>query len=164
MTRDNVKQILAKLTILYPHFTVGEPIAGFKPTDVWFEMIGDMDFEKAMEAVKACAKKCKYPPTIAEIQEEYDKIMSAEKHEQGEIKRYFEYARSYYPGSGEAGYGWKEFSERAKTKEDAARLQTLIMDYVRYVETSGGSDVIDFAECCKTVRRDGGNITVGNVE
>ena len=162
MTREETKNILDIIMRAYPRMKIVETK---EDVDLWYECLEDLEYPKARRAAINIVKTAKdFPPDIATIREAYNEIASAEKHELGEIKRYFEYARSFYPGSGEAGYGWKEFSERAKTKEDAARLQTLIMDYVRFVETSGGTDVIDFAECCKTVRRDGENITVGNME
>lgn len=162
MVENEFMKIIGLIRGAFPHM---DRFKEADVKDVWFECLEDLEYNKARTATMNAIKKAKdFPPDIATIREAYNEIASAEKHELGEIKRYFEYARSFYPGSGEAGYGWKEFSERAKTKEDAVKLQTLIMDYVRFVETSGGTDVIDFAECCKTVRRDGGNITVGNVE
>lgn len=148
MTRDEVKKILAKLTIMYPHFTVGEAVCGFKPTDVWFEMIGDMDYATADKAVIACTQKCKYPPTVADIREEYDNIVAEEKRTVGDILRYYEMTRSYYPGSGDPGYGKAEFLERAKTPEQAARLYTEIVKYVN----SCTDWVMDFAECIRTIK------------
>lgn len=147
MTRDEVKKIIAKLTILYPHFSVGETIGGFKPTDVWFEMIGDMDFAKADKAVRSCAQRCKYPPTIADIREEYDAIVAAEKKYKAEINRFYEQSRSYYPGSGEYGNGRAEFFERATTPEQAERLYNAIVRYVNGCTDS----TIDFVECVNTV-------------
>lgn len=148
MTKDDVKKIIAKLTIMYPHFSVGEAIAGFKPTDVWFEMIGDMDYEKADRAVKACTQKCKYPPTVADIREEYDNIVAEEKRAAGDILRYYDMARSYYPGSGDPGYGKAEFLERAKTPEQAAWLYAAIIKYVNNCTDS----TMDFAECIRTIK------------
>lgn len=148
MTREEVKKILAKLTIMYPHFTVGEAIAGFKPTDVWYEVIGDMDYAKADKAVQACMQRCKYPPTAADIREEYDKILSTEKRAQADILRYYEMTRSYFPGSGEIDNGKSDFLERAKTPEQAARLYAAVVQYV-----NGCTDnTILFDECIKTIK------------
>lgn len=153
MTKEETKLVLAKLTILYPHFTVGDAVAGFKPTDVWHEMMEDMDFAKAMQALKVCTKKCKYPPTVADITEEYNVIIEEEKKVQGEIRQSYSNIRSYYPGCGELNYGWEEFKARAKTPEQARRLSQAIFAYVRQCE-SERKDVVDFAECIKGIRRE----------
>lgn len=160
MTREETKQVLAKLTILYPHFTVGEAVAGFKPTDVWHEMMEDMDFEKTMKALKACAKKCKYPPTVADITEEYNVIVDEEKKIRGEIKNSYDNIKSYYPGSGGANYGWAEFQERAKTPEDARALSQIIFQFVRQCENEKCDNTPDFAEVIKGIRREGERLVI----
>ena len=126
--------------------------------DVWTRSLEDLEYEKAEKATYNCLKENEFPPSIAEIRKSYDVIAAAEKHELGEIRRFYEQARSFYPGCGEVGYGWKEFSARAKTKEDAEKLQNLIISYVQRIDKTGG-DVIDFAECVKSVRYDKGIIT-----
>lgn len=158
MTRDEVKKILAKLTIMYPHFAVGEPVCGFKPTDVWFEMIGDMDYARADKAVVACTQKCKYPPTVADIREEYDRISAEANKDEREIREYYERTRSYYPGSGDYNYGWEEWLTRVSEASDrvsAARwLNNRITQYVNSCE----KETMDFAECVRTIgneRKDG---------
>ena len=156
MTRDETKQILAKLTILYPHFTVGDSVAGFKPTDVWHEMMEDMDFEKVTQALKVCVNKSKYPPTIGEIREVYDEIIASEKKEYYAIKNEFDRCRDYYPGSGTIDNGWKEFQERltkakAGMQIEAARyLANKVIGYVHECEKSG-TNPIEFAECIRNI-------------
>ena len=153
MIRDEVKKIIAKLTILYPHFTVGETVGGLKPTDVWMEMIGDMDFDKADTAVKKCAQRCKFPPTIADIREEYEKIMSEEKQKEAAVKEFYNQARNYYPGSGEYGYGWKEWQDRLNDDPSESRVEAsrwLLNRIVKYVN-SCESETMDFAEAVSTI-------------
>ena len=126
--------------------------------DVWYECLQDLEYNKARTATLNAIKQAKdFPPDIATIREQYKVLDAAEKHELGEIRRFYEQARSYYPGCGEVGYGWKEFVKRAKTRGDAEKLQNLIIGYVQQAEKTG--DVIDFAECVKTVRYDNGIIT-----
>ena len=130
--------------------------------DVWFECLEDLEYKKARKATLNAIKEAKdFPPDIATIREKYGLLDAEEKHEIGEIRRFYEQARSYYPGCGDVGYGWIDFRERAKTKEDAERLQNLIVAYVN----SATDEVIDFVDCIRTVRRNPRThkITVGNV-
>jgi hypothetical protein len=125
--------------------------------EVWFECLEDLEYDRARRATLNTIKTAKdFPPDIATIREEYDRLLGIEKHELGEIRRFYEQARSFYPGCGEVGYGWIDFKERAKTKEEAEKLQNLIIAYVNSAE----SDVIDFVECIRTVRRENGKIVV----
>lgn len=134
---------------MYPHFTVGEAIAGFKPTDVWYEVIGDMDYAKADKAVQACMQRCKYPPTAADIREEYDNILKNENVQQAMILRYYEQTKSYYPGSGEPGNGKKEFLARAKNPKEAEKLYNTIR---HYIDNCDSDWAMDFVECIRTVK------------
>lgn len=161
MTREETKQVLAKLTILYPHFTVGEAVAGFKPTDVWHEMMQDMDFEKTMKALRACTKKCKYPPTVADITEEYNAIVDAEKAVLREIRQSYEHIKSYYPGSGGANYGWEEFKARAKSPDEARALSQMIFSFVRQMENEKCDKTPDFEKVILTIRREDERLIVG---
>lgn len=113
-----------------------------------YSMVDDLDYERAKDAVTNYIKSNKFSPTIADIRDEYEKIAAEERKAKGEINRYYEQSRSYYPSSGEMGYGKKEFFERAKTPEQAQRLYNAIVRYV-----NGCIDrTMDFAECIRGIK------------
>lgn len=151
MTREETKSVLSIIMRAYPRFKI---VDTKEDVDLWHECLEDLEYARARTAAINIVKRTKdFPPDIATIREEYDRLLAEEKHEQGEIKRFYEQARSYYPGCGEYGYGWKEFSERAKTKEEAENLQNLIIGYVNYIDRETDAECIDFAECVKRVTR-----------
>jgi len=113
-----------------------------------YSMVNDLDCEKTKAAVTNYIKSNKFSPTIADIREEYNKITAEEKKAAGDILRYYEMTRSYFPGSGEIGNGKSEFLERAKTPEQAARLYTAIVQYVNGCTES----TMDFVECIRTIK------------
>lgn len=112
-----------------------------------YSMVEDLEYNKAKVAVTNYIKCNKFSPTIADIREEYDRIATSEKKEYAEINRFYEQARAYYPGSGEIGYGKKEFFEKAKTPEQAERLYNAI---VRYVNNCTDT-TMDFKACITTI-------------
>ena len=159
MTGSEFMKIIGLIRGAFPHM---DRFKDADVKDVWFECLEDLEYGKARTATLNAIKGAKdFPPDIATIREQYGVLDAAEKHEQGEIRRFYEQARSYYPGCGEYGYGWKEFSERARTKEEAERLQNLIISYVVYIDRESTDDFVDFAECVRTVRRTNGEIKVG---
>ena len=113
-----------------------------------YSMVSDLDYEKAKEAVVNYIKSNKYSPTIADIREEYEKLVAVERKQAAEINRFYEQSRSYYPGSGDIGYGKADFTERAKTPEQAERLYKAIVRYVNSCE----KETMDFAECVRTIK------------
>ncbi len=159
MKREETKTILSIIMRAYPRFRIVETK---EDVDLWHECLEDLEYTRARQSAISLVKQTKdFPPDIATIREEYERLLGIEKKEVGEIRRFYEQARSYYPDCGDAGYGWIDFRERAKTKEDAEMLQNLIIAYVN----SATSEVIDFVDCIRTVRRDSKTqkVKVGNV-
>ena len=155
MTAVEFTKIIGLIRGAFPHM---DRFKDADVKDVWFECLEDLEYGKARTATLNSIKKAKdFPPDIATIREEYFLLCEEERKEIGDIRRFYEQARSYYPNCGEVGYGWKEFWERANTRVEAEKLQNLIIAYVNSTE----SDCIDFVECVKTIRRDNGKITVG---
>ena len=73
MTKMEVKAMLKALSALYPSYEM--------PTDqiaisIWTNTFAGKKNEWAILALKRAASKCKYPPTMAEILEEYTAIES----------------------------------------------------------------------------------------
>lgn len=155
MNASEFTKIIGLIRGAFPHMD------RFKDDDVkevWFECLEDLEYGKARTATLNSIKKAKdFPPDIATIREEYFLLCEEERKEIGDIRRFYEQARSYYPNCGEVGYGWKEFWERANTRVEAEKLQNLIIAYVNSTE----NDCIDFVECIRTVRKTNGEIKVG---
>ena len=145
MTREDAKRIVSIIAKAFPRFTIVEDKEGM---DIWAECLADIEYEDARKCVIDSIKCAEFPPTIAEIRKRHDELMAERKRTAGDILRYYEMTRTYYPGSGEPGYGKAEFLERAKTPEQAARLYATIVKYVN----SCTDWVMDFAECIRTVK------------
>ena len=144
MDRDQTKRILKIVQHAFPRFEIVDNSFG---VDVWHKSLEDLEYEKAERAAYNCIKVNEFPPSIAEIRKAYEEIAITERKEYAEINRFYEQARSYYPGSGEAGYGKAEFFERAKTPEQAERLYNTIIRYVNSCTES----TMDFRECIRSI-------------
>lgn len=159
MTAPEFMKIIGLIRGAFPHI---DRFQDNDVKDVWYECLEDLEYGRARKATINSIKTTKdFPPDIATIRKEYYRLLDEENKELGEIKKFYGQARNFYPDCGDLGYGWKEFYERAKTKEDAERLQNLIISYVNYIDRETTENCIDFAECISTVRKEGNKIVVG---
>lgn len=67
MTRDEVKTILATMSAVYPPNLM--PSVTELTVNVWFQLMQDVQYQDAQNAVGAWLTTEKYPPTIADIRE-----------------------------------------------------------------------------------------------
>lgn len=67
MSKNEFAQILSGIHAAY----AAEKITGSKTTvELWWQMLKDMPYVVAAKNLEQHVKKCKYPPTIAEIRKE----------------------------------------------------------------------------------------------
>lgn len=122
--------------------------------DVWFECLEDLEYGKARIATLNTVKAAKeFPPTIAEIREEYEALDGEERRLNGQIRTYYDYCRGIYPGEIEDGYGWQEFLDKVHSAkpekwEQAAKW---IYDSMNKLVYSGDA-VPDFIEIIKETK------------
>lgn len=151
MTREETKQILDIIIRAYPRMRIVETK---EDVDLWFECLEDLTYETARKATINLVKTEKdFPPDIATIRFEYDKLIENEKKEQGAIKTNYDYARGSYPQSIEAGYAWEEWKARVKYGEMASLFYKVIMQYVSECDKKN-ENVMDFKKCVETICRD----------
>lgn len=69
MTRDQLKTVFKILANVYPNFEVSS-----EKLDIWHEFLKDQDYDVVLERVKTHVKEKKFPPTIADLREQQEKI------------------------------------------------------------------------------------------
>lgn len=69
MTRDQLKTVFKILANVYPNFEVSS-----EKLDIWHEFLQDQDANAVMERVKAHVKEKKFPPTVADLREQKEKV------------------------------------------------------------------------------------------
>ena len=71
MTKAEIAKILAVLAAAYPKFEVDD-----LKVQVWYEMLGDLDYATANMAVKKLILENTFPPSIAEVRKAAAEIMN----------------------------------------------------------------------------------------
>lgn len=71
MTKAEIAKILAVLAASYPKFEVDD-----LKVQVWYEMLGDLDYATANMAVKKLILENTFPPSIAEVRKAAAEIMN----------------------------------------------------------------------------------------
>ncbi len=75
MVKSEVAKLLAVIAAAYSRFQVDE-----LKQNVWFEMLGDVDYKIAQMAVKKLMLESPFPPTIADIRKQIAEITTPEKY------------------------------------------------------------------------------------
>lgn len=71
MIRDDFKFLVKGMRAVYPQETFIPDSFAF---DMWFELLGDLDYHICGLAIKSYMATGKFPPTIADIREKYAEI------------------------------------------------------------------------------------------
>lgn len=151
MTAEEFIAIIGLIQGAYPSFN---RFRDDDVKDVWYECLNDLEYANARKAALNAIKTTKdFPPDIATIREEYGRLVEIENHELGEIKRFFQQTRAYYPGSGELWNGFDVWQKRAKNARDAETFYKVVTQYVNECDRKG-QDCLDFVRCLETITRD----------
>lgn len=71
MIRDDFKLLVKGMKAVYPQETFIPDSFAF---DMWFDLLGDLDYHTAGLAIKSYMATGKFPPTIADIREKYAEV------------------------------------------------------------------------------------------
>jgi len=74
MTKGEVAKLLVVLAASYPKFEVDDV-----KVQVWYEMLGDLDYAVASMAVKKIIMQNTFPPAIAEVRKAVTELMNPEQ-------------------------------------------------------------------------------------
>lgn len=94
MTKDEFKLIVNKLRKAY---TQDNYIADKESFDIWFEMLEDLQAPATEQAVKNIIRDKTYPPTIADIRHEYDRLYEVYKAKLRDVRSNYEIGMQGYP-------------------------------------------------------------------
>lgn len=94
MVRNEWGMIVKQIRAFYPRYNFMEKQDTF---EAWFEMLEDLEYAGALRAVQNYVKENQYPPTIADIRQEYNRMYEAYKTLVREVKKEFGLACQYYP-------------------------------------------------------------------
>ena len=151
MTREEIKAIVLILMNAYGEkFKIDQ--SGF---NVWCECMSDLRFDVAKKAATEYVKKSQYPPTVADIRNEYkilwDDYTAMIRH----INESFEAAVGCYPEvtAEQRADGYSLFlkvvgGKSRELRERVAReISQGIISYVQRVEAGTDANIIPFDKC-----------------
>ena len=76
MNTNEAIKVMTLLAANYPHYYKNlSKDESYAVVTTWCDRFSDVPAEIVLEAVKDCISKCKFPPTIADVNEEIKKIM-----------------------------------------------------------------------------------------
>ena len=155
MTRVELNEIIKVFQKVYGEkFKIDQ--SGF---NIWYECIGELRFDVSMKAANEYVKKSQYPPTIADIRNEYNALWEEHMALVRHINESFESAAGYYPmiDEGQRDRGKKIFvdvigkTDRENRERLAQRIAQRIIESVRKCEAGTGNTIEPFDKCMERV-------------
>ena len=150
MNKQEFKEVMEGLKSLY-----GDKIPdmnGFA-REIWFECLSDMDFERTKKAITNHIKSSKFPPTVADIREQYGLLVGKCKSEAIALRDVFNEMRNYYPGGNKDSNAENVFLSRILELDANARLsyaialKNKVIDYVKKCEQGADEMRMTLSEC-----------------
>lgn len=152
MNRNEFIDIMSGIMEMYPGRFDG---LGNLAMEMWYEALSDLDFTITKKAVVNHIKASKFPPTVADIREQYAKCKEKQKEYVNALDNIFKEMKENFP-SGDVNsrasnyyYQWLCEVEPSSRLESANKLRNKVIAYVRGCED--GSCVLDMTlfECIK---------------
>ena len=143
MKRDEFIDIMSGIMEMYPGRF--ESIGNFA-MEMWYEGLMDLDFETAKKAVINHIKTSKFPPTVADIRDQYISCKEKKKERLIALENVFREIKEYYPNGDKDKnaenryFCWLCDIEPEERYSSANRLKAKVFDYVKRCEC-GTSDL-----------------------
>ena len=151
MTRAELNEIIKVFQKVYgDKFKIDQ--SGF---NIWCENMLDLRFDVTKKAASEYVKKSQYPPTIADIRNEYNILWEEHLNLVRHINEDFESAAGMYPNNDDKQRerGRQLFLEAIRCVEKPQReyvarnISHRIINYVREVEAGNGKSIEPFDKC-----------------
>ena len=128
--------------------------------DAWYEFLNDLDFARAKVALGNYIKSNAYPPTIADIRAEYQKILDAESEARVQLRGVYEETVAIYPMANHEPDIERTYKailngiEKKDRMKAACRILDRAKRHVRACEESGSSTIEPLTEFVKGIDLD----------
>ena len=127
--------------------------------NVWCECMDDLRYDVAHKAAMEYVRKSQYPPTIADIRNEYDALWSEYLAMVRHIDESFDSAAGYYPNitDEQRAKGKKLFNQyvgskpRDQREREARNLSQRIINFVKECEAGIEEHIIQFDKCVENL-------------
>lgn len=153
MDRKEFVEIMGAMVEMYPgRFEKLGDLA----MEMWFECLSDLEYGIARQAIVNHAKSSKFPPTVADIREQYELIFKKRMSQCSELYGVFNEMRTYYP----CGYDdenaidvfFSKIPDCADYKTQLRRSREIkckVIDYVKRCENGEEEFNMSLSECIR---------------
>lgn len=123
--------------------------------EMWFECFSDLEYRIARQAIVNHAKSSKFPPTVADIREQYELLISKAKQKALELERVFLEMQGFYPNGKEDKEALSVFvkhisNTNCETQLKRAReIKCAVIDYVKRCENGEEEFNMSLSECIR---------------
>ena len=160
MTREEVKEVIRILKDAYrDKFDMSQ-----SSFNVWCENMSDLRVDVAKKAASEYIRRSQFPPTIADIRNEYkvlwDSYLAMVRH----INESFDSAAGYYPNVTEQQWETAHITflktvgamPRDRRERAAQEISQRIIAYVKEREAGAEETIITFDECVRKITNEFG--------
>ena len=150
MKRDEFIDIMSGIMEMYPGRF--ESVGNFA-MEMWYEGLMDLDFSTTKKAIINHIKTSKFPPTVADIREQYAACKEARKEYITSLENIFKEIKEYYPNGDEDGsaessyYCWLCDVEPVERYRSANKLKAKVFDYVKKCESGMSALDMTLSDC-----------------
>lgn len=152
MDRKEFVEIMGAMVEMYPgRFEK----LGNLAMEMWFECLSDLEYGIARQAIVNHAKSSKFPPTVADIREQY-RFIREEVHKKAvAIENVFLNMMNFYPSGSDdkdafgVFYSKLENSESGFELEYAKTIRDAVIDYVKRCENGEEEFNMSLSECIR---------------
>lgn len=137
MNRNEFIDIMSGIMEMYPGRFDG---IGKLAMEMWYEGLSDLNFSIAKKAVVNHIKTSKFPPTVADIREQYTKYKDRQKEYVNALDNIFKEIKESYPNgdmnsrASSYYYQWLCDIEPSVRLEKANKLKNKVIAYVKGCE------------------------------
>ena len=125
--------------------------------DMWYEAMKDLDFKKTKQAIANYLKVGKYPPTVADIREQYNLINEEQKRGSSELEKIFAEMQNYYPNGNYDKTAKGIFFTKLLLIDSEQKLKyaeavkNAVIDYVKRCELGTAEMNMTLSECLASI-------------
>lgn len=152
MTQKEFMVIAAAIKTYYPKENI---LPTKEAVSLWYDCLNDLEFAKAQAALKNYTKSNSYPPAIADIRNEYGKIIDKEAKAKAELRRLYDMTVSYYPCANrekDVESTYKSLISQIKPQDRLEAAKTIlqkVLDFVKEWEKGTDNDIITLTDFLK---------------
>lgn len=154
MQKNEFLNLAAAIKTYYPKDNI---LPTKESMELWYDLLSDLDYKMAQNAMKNYVKKNQYPPTIADLRQEYELLDDERRRKRAQLKETYNSTLAIYPCAYDERPGIEkvyksilmEFPEDERPAV-ANKIYQRVDDFVRAWEKKNDPNIITLTEYLKS--------------